>query len=456
MKDRFGFDWTGIKGTHFWRNPHFSRRVFFRHAAAALSGYYLLPSRPMETVAKARVSPISMAKNCIFIHLAGAPSHIDTFDLKQGAWTPAFSNPTAYGDIRWPQGLMPKLADQLDNIALVRSVRSWAAVHGLARDWLMIARNPVPALSKIAPHIGSVAALELGPKSPNRTMPPFMALNTGATAGPGYLPPEFGPFFVDPGGGGLANTTHRDGQPAFERRYALLEVLDSDASKTTDLGPRLGESATFLANARKLMYNPAISQAFSFDPNERNRYGNTAFGNACITARNLLKLNMGTRFIQITFGGWDHHANIYQPNAQLQNLTRQLDNALSVLISDLQSEALLEHTLIVAMGEFGRTIGPLNAQNGRDHFLQQAVLFAGARIRGNRTIGSTDEMGRTTAEPGWSRERDIRAEDIAATIYSALGIDWTTIRRDDPFRRGFEYVPMAEQDLYGPVHELWG
>jgi hypothetical protein len=82
--------------------------------------------------------------------------------------------------------------------------------------------------------------------------------------------------------------------------------------------------------------------------------------------------------------------------------------------------------------------------------------MAGARIQGGRAIGRTDAEGREIAETGWSRDREIRAEDIEATIYSALGIDWTTVRRDDPLGRGFEYVPFADRDLYGPVNELWG
>lgn len=455
MKDRFGFDWSGIQGTHFWRNPHFSRRVFFRHLATAVGGYYLLPSRPMETVARAASSPMGTAKNCLFIHLAGAPSHMDTFDLKEGAWTPAFFNPTSYGEIRWPQGLMPKLADQLENIALVRSIKPWAAVHQLASDWLFIGRNPVSGLSKIAPHIGSVVSMELGAKSPDRTLPAFLALNTNNGPGAGYFPPDNGPFYVNPNGGGLANTSHRDGAAAFERRANLLLAMDAELRSTAELGAKPNETFAFSESARKLMYNPAVDRIFAFDQNERNRYGNTAFGNACITARNLFRANMGTRFVQITFGGWDHHVNIYQANANLQAMTRQLDNALGVLLADLKTDGLLEETLVIAMGEFGRTVGPLNVTSGRDHHLQQTALIAGAKVRGNRVLGSTDSLGRETKEPGWGRDRDVRAEDIEATIYSALGIDWTTIRRDDPFGRGFEYVPFADRDLYGPVHELW-
>lgn len=88
--------------------------------------------------------------------------------------------------------------------------------------------------------------------------------------------------------------------------------------------------------------------------------------------------------------------------------------------------------------------------------MQQSVLFAGGGVRGGRVLGATDATGASTEQPGWSRDRDIRPEDIEATIYSALGIDWTTIRRDDPLNRGFEYVPFSGQDIYGPIDELWG
>lgn len=455
MKDRFGFDWSGIRGTQFWRRPRISRRAFFQHAGAGVGGYFLLPARPMETVARAAATPMGTAKNCIFVLMSGAPSHVDTFDLKEGSWTPAFLAPASYGDIRWPQGLMPRLAEQIDSIALVRSIKPWAAVHNLSQSWVQIGRNPLSGLSKIAPHIGSVVALELGPKSPDRTLPAFLSLNTGSGPGAGYFPPEFGPFYLSPGGGGMGNTTHRDGPAAYERRVAMLDALDAELRDSSELGAPPAEMLAFHLGARKLTYNPAVNAIFTFDQNERNRYGNTGFGNACITARNLLRANMGTRFIQITVGGWDHHVNIYQPNAGLQSLSRQFDNALAQLLADLRSDGLLDQTLVVALGEFGRTVGPLNVTNGRDHHLQQAALFAGAKIRGRRALGSTDELGRDTKEPGWGRDRDIRAEDIEATIYSALGIDWTTIRRDDPLGRGFEYVPFADRDLYGPIHELW-
>lgn len=456
MRDRFGYDWSEIPGTLFWRKPQIGRRLFFRHVASAMGGYFLLPSRPSETVARAAVSTKATAKNCIFIMMAGGPSHVDTFDLKEGSWTPAAFNPTSYGAVRFPQGLMPKLAEQLDSIVLLRSAKSWAAVHELSRTWLQIGRNPTSAMAKISPHIGSVVSSELAPKNENRTLPAFLSLNPGNDPGGGYFPPEHSPFYINPGGGGLGNTTHRDGAARFDSRYNLLLAMDAELRSSADLGAATAEMASFNATARKLMYNSDVDRIFTFNQDERNRYGNSGFGNACITARNLLRARLGTRFIQMTVGSWDHHANIYTPNQGLSLLSRQFDTGLGTLIGDLKNEGILDETLIVAMGEFGRTVGALNVQNGRDHFLQQSVLFAGAQIPGRRVIGATDAEGRNTVETGWSRDREVRPEDIEATIYSALGIDWTTIRRDDPLGRGFEYVPFADRDLYGPVHELWG
>jgi uncharacterized protein (DUF1501 family) len=113
--------------------------------------------------------------------------------------------------------------------------------------------------------------------------------------------------------------------------------------------------------------------------------------------------------------------------------------------------------LVVVSGEFGRTVGALsNAANGRDHYLQMFYVLAGGGVKGGTVIGSTNSTGAFTVDPGWSRFRDVRPEDIEATVYSALGINWTTVRYDDPLGRGFYYVPGSEDDIYGPVNELWG
>jgi hypothetical protein len=449
MKDHFGFDWSGLKGAPYWSKPQLGRRMFFRHASSAVAGYLLMRGGVLEKVGKAAVTTKNTAKNVIFIMMQGAPSHTDTFDLKRGNPFPKSFNPTEYNGMLFPQGLMPKLADKLDSIGLVRSMRAWANVHGLMQQWVQIGRNPASPTSKISPHIGSVVALELSKKE--AILPAFLALNGTPPAAAGFLPVADAPFVVT-AGSGLPNTTHPDGRDRFAGRNALLQAMEATAN-ASELGAGPDEIAEWKSRAEALMYNSDVDRIFNIASDDKLRYGNSNFGSACVTARNLLRADMGARFIQITFGSWDHHSNVY---GQLVPMAAQFDAGLGALIGDLQSDGLLDRTLIVAQGEFGRTVGALNGNSGRDHYQQQAALFAGAGIRGGRAIGTTDELGARTVEPGWSRDRDVRPEDIEATIYSALGIDWTTLRADKRFGRGYEYVPSSGEDLYGPINELWG
>jgi Protein of unknown function (DUF1501) len=436
------------------RFSRMGRRMFFKSSAAALGGYLFFPSERTGTVAKAGVSTLSTAQNVIFIQMQGAVSHTDTFDLKEGAWTPSFMAPTSYGKIRFPQGLMPNLANSIQDIALLRSLRSHNTAHQLAQTWFMIGRNPVQGLNRIAPHIGSVVAMELGSK--NATLPYFISLNAGSGPGAGFLPATDEPFYLSPTGGGLPNTSHPDGAAALDRRLELAFELDTEQVYSQPLGAGPDVLAEFRVKARELMYNGAVSNVFTFDQNTRNAYGNSGFGNACITARNLIRSGLGTRFIQITHGSWDHHTNIYAPNNNLQLMARQFDSGLGQLIADLKSDGSFASTLIVAAGEFGRTVGPLTSNNGRDHHVQQSALFAGGGVRGGQVIGSTSALGDSVDDPGWSAGRNAWAEDIEATIYSALGIDYSKVIHADNLGRGFYYVPDQDPYTYQPINELFG
>ncbi len=453
MKNRFGVDWNKAKGSPFWNRPALDRRVFFRHAGAALAGSFFLPAQ----LAKAAPSPGGNARNVVFVLLAGAISHTDTFDLKEGPWTPAAFEPESYNGVRWPRGLMPNLAQHMPDIALVRSVKAWALVHGLAQTWVQIGRNPLSGLSKIAPHLGSVVSREVGGGLDDRTLPAFVSLNASSGPAQGYFEPLHAPFYVTPAGTGLGNTTNPAGPETFARRHQLL--LELEGSSAAEIGPAAAELALFNTAARKMMYNDGVDLAFRFSADELAAYGGAnGFARACLTARNLLKSNLGARFIQITMGGWDNHSNIYGTALNAANAnsqSRQLDAGLAGLLTSLKQDGLLNETLVVVMGEFGRTVGPLNGQQGRDHFLTQSVLMAGAGIRGGRAIGATDELGRNVVEPGWSANREIRTEDIEATIYSALGIDWTKTYYDDPLGRGFSLVPLNQGIDYQPISELW-
>jgi hypothetical protein len=443
----------------------FSRREFFKLTGLGLTGFFFSQvARPLEVMAQSSPDLVNKARYCIYIHLDGAPSHVDTFDLKEGSWTPSDFQPTSFGEIRWPKGLLPKLADQLPHIAIVRSMSAWALVHPLAQIWTQIGRNPASGLSSIAPNIGAVVALEYeGRREKEQKLPGFIALNAGGIRNQGYLPPQFAPFNAVPAPTGLNNTQHPEGEERFLSRFAALESLDKDPRRNATLGATTDAMASSYDQARGLMYNPAVDAVFRFTPDEAAKYGNNPFGNSCLIARNIVKSDLGTRFIQINLGGWDNHSNIYDRNQGIYPRAAQLDAGLAQLLADLSSlpsknssgKTLLDETLIVAMGEFGRTVGPLTNQNGRDHYLQMSALFAGAGVRGNRAIGKTDATGGTTVEFGWSRDLLIRPEDVFCTIYSALGIDYTTIRTDDPFKRGFEYVPYAKDGIYVPIDVLW-
>jgi hypothetical protein len=445
---------------NFFERPHTSRRRFFQILGGGVGGYYLAGQNRLagQTIRRSGAATQNKAKHLIFILLNGAPSHVDLFDLKVfPGVTPANFNPTTVNGLLWPAALLPKLGEHLPDLCIVRSVRAWALVHSLAQHWTQIGRSPVAALGDIAPNMGSIVAVEKG--DPSKIFPPFLALNANNAIGSGYLPASYGPFKVLPSAAGLGDTTNILGQQRFETMYSRLTALDAPLRQDSPLGKPAEDYDSFYKAAKGLMYNEAVSKAFAFSSTDSQRYGGSDFGNACLVAKQVLAADQGTRYIQINMGGWDMHSDIYgtaDPNGQnLYTLGRVLDNGVSELLKELKSSGLLSNTLVMMMGEFGRTVGALSAQGGRDHYLQQFVVFAGAGVRGGRTIGSTTSDGSATAEFGWSRNRDIRIEDLEATAYSALGIDWTTVRYDDPFGRGFEYVPFSEQDLYGPLNELW-
>ena len=442
----------------FFNRPHWTRREFFQVAGAGVAGSFLAERYARAAdIGSAGVKPRGTARNVIFILLAGAPSHTDTFDLKvvPGVTPDSFQPDTVKG-ILWPTGLMPKLTGLLPDLAIVRSMRAWALVHSLAQTWTQIGRNPAAALGNIAPNIGSIVAIEKDPERlPSQVFPTFLALNSSGAAGPGYLSAQYGPFKVAPSTRGISNTTNADGPAVLDDRWSLLHKLDDPLRVNSPLGKPPEDYDNFYRAAKGMMYSPVVNQAFQFAAADSQRYGSTGFGNACLVAAQVLKADQGTRFIEVTQGGWDMHQNIYTPQ-QLPALGKLLDDGLSTLLTDLKSSGLLDQTLVVMAGEFGRTVGPLTAAKGRDHYVQQFAVFAGGGIQGGRTIGATDDQGADTVDYGWSRQRYIRPEDVEATIYSALGIDWTTVRYDDPFHRGFEYVPFSGQDLYGPIDELWG
>lgn len=448
----------------------FSRRRFLKIAGTGLVASYfadvISPKLLYGATAAPSVSLRNTAKNCIFLFLSGAPSNIDTWDLKEGSWTPSDFAPDTFsgGTIRFPRGLMPKTADHLDKLVLVRPGLAWAAVHQLGQTWAQIARNPGGATGAIAPHIGAVVSLESQVnRTPADVLPGFIALNSAGIPASGYLPAKYAPFGVTTEATGLATLSHPDGASRFSDRWNLVHLLDTNRTSGA-LAKKSLDMNDFYDQAKALMDAPNINALFSFSTDEHTRYGASDFGDSLVVARNLVAAGKGTRFVQATLGGWDHHSDIYDKTAaqSLYTQAAQFDPAFGSLMTDLSTmpgstagKSLLDETLIVIVAEFGRTVGALNNQGGRDHNLRITYTFAGAGIRGGRPIGTTDSTGGLVTDYGWSQNRDVRPEDVISTIYSALGIDYTTVRHDDPLNRGFEYVPFAKDGVYAPIEDLW-
>ena len=251
-------------------------------------------------------------------------------------------------------------------------------MHGLAQTWTQIGRNPVSALGRIAPHIGSVVAIEKAPaRTPSQIFPTFLGLNVGNSPGAGYFPSQFAPFKVAPAAGGLGNTTHPAGQARFNDRWNLLHTLDDPLRRNSPIDKQFEDMDAFYDSAKDLMYSPVVNQAFGYTATESQRYGNTGFGNACLVARQVLAANQGTRFVQINLGGWDHHSNIYAATG-LPALARTFDSGFGTLIADLASAGMLDETLVVVMGEFGRTVGDRKSTRLNSSHIQKSRMPSSA------------------------------------------------------------------------------
>jgi hypothetical protein len=449
-------------------DPIIDRRIFFKIAATGVAGYFASPSRLLSQTITYNGTPtiLGTAKYCIYVLLPGAPSQIDTLDLRVGSWTPQAFNPTTINGIDWPGGLLPTLGTQLsqNRFSIIRSCQSIALVHALLQNWNQIARNPASATGKIAPNIGSVVALEYeSQRKTGQKLPGFLSLNGGGSlASNGYFSGKYAPFDVAPAAGGLSNLSNPDGQGPFTSRYSMLMAADAPLrTGPSPIGTVVDEMSDFYTSARTMMYDTAVNNAFRFSNTDQLQYGNSSFGNACLTARNVLAADLGVRYIQLTLGGWDNHQNIYQANAGIYPSAKQLDAGLANLIADLASMpgssggSKLDETLIVAKGEFGRTVGNITGQQGRDHYFVHSALVAGGGVIGGRVLGQTTPDGAYVQDPGWSAQRPVYAEDVAATMYSALGINYTTVRHDDPLGRGFEYIPTTTGYIGTPIQELF-
>jgi hypothetical protein len=425
-------------------------------SAAALLG---LARRGDAQVSVLDVQPRSSARVCIFINLDGAPSHLDTFDVKDAGWNPADADIQQHGRIAISHAYFPKLSQFTQHMCLLRSVSSWEAEHVRGQFYLQTSHPANPAFIAETPHIGAVAALE---RAGEGKLPPFLSLNGSAGQGATFLGGRFEPMNAPANSGGFTTITHNyyqnQSQQRFEEKFRLLQELEGEF-RQAPYDAAMAAQPAFYDAAKALMYDPVITEVFQFSNEERLRYGGTNFGNACIVARNAVRARSGAAFIHIRNNGWDTHQNMFDtryPN-NFYTLTNQLDGGVGNLVEDLRASGHLDETLIVIMGEFGRTPGELNARGGRDHHrYAMSVAMIGGGVQGDLVIGATDANGDRIVDPGWHRQRPIYPEDITATLYSALGINWTKRILDTPTGRIFEYVGGASRGEYEPVVEVFG
>ena len=441
-----------------------TRREVFRVGGCALSAYWFLPLlKPLNAQAQEKVTPRGSARFVIFVMLDGGQSHVDGWDLKEGKWTPPdFDVREIQSGVKWPMALYPRLASQLNRIALVRSVEAWDSVHGRAQYYVQSAHTLNPALQKELPSVGSVVAHEFASgRRATDTLPGYVAINvTQSQAGllkSGFLPATYSPFHVDTATGLGAYSMEEEDRKEFLRRWELLKSFDGRMRNDSSLAAKaFHDYHNHYEGAVNLMSDARTSKVFLIDPSERDRYGKNITGDACIIARNLVEADAGTRFVFLQQDGWDHHKDIYDRKNHYDHSV-ELDTALGSLIEDLATRkradgrTLLEETMVICMGEFGRTPGELTGLNGRDHHQYAfTVLFAGGGVKGGQIIGKTDEIGGRVIESGWNLKRSVYMEDIATTIYSALGIDWRKTIKGTPSGRDYYYIePFAAKAMIG-------
>jgi hypothetical protein len=364
------------------------------------------------------------AKSCILVWLNGGPSHLDMFDLKpdapaeiRGDFRPGKSS---LDGVRVCEHL-PRLGGLLDRCTLIRSVTSPEGNHDRASHYMLTGYRPTPAL--VYPSFSSVAAKEFGV---GKALPNVIAIPTAPTyAGAGYLTAAFEPFSVnsDPS----RNFKVKDlespvSEDRLDRRRTMLEAVDRFSTSVGDTPAR----DTFLEQAFGLVTSKEARSAFDLtqeDPKARGRYGPSRVGQGCLLARRLVEA--GVRFVTVNDDGWDTHDNSWKRLAGTFNQGRQiyagklpdLDLAVSALLEDLEARGLLESTLVIVMGEFGRT-PKLNAIGGRDHWPRaSSVLLAGGGVKRGQVVGGTDAYGELPAD------RPVGPEDVLRTVYHVLGID---------------------------------
>jgi len=364
------------------------------------------------------------AESVILIWQGGGPSHIDTWDPKpdapaeiRGTFDPL---ETSVSGIQISDKL-PLIAKQMDKISLIRSITTNEAAHERGTHYMLTGFTPLPGFE--VPGYGAVVSKFRQSRS---ALPPYIAIPNALEYGgrAGFLGAALNPFSPS-GDPASANFTVRDldlpGGLSVERaeqRRTLRETIDDSFKKLETGSDKIRATGEFYNRAYSLLSSQDARAAFDLkkEPDAlRDSYGRNRFGQSALLARRLVEA--GVRFVTVSVGGWDTHYNGFR--ALGDNLLPSYDKTVSALVRDLHERGLLKNTMVVSMGEFGRT-PVINREGGRDHYARVfSMMIAGGGIKGGQVIGSSDARGMEVAA------RPVRPEDVAATIYHQLGIDYT-------------------------------
>ena len=419
------------------RDGVLSRRIFLRTVAAGTAGLGVLGWK--EAVAQQAQELRRQGRACILLFMRGGPSQFETFAPKPGAATggPTRAIQTATNGIQIADS-WPNVARAMNDIALVRSLTNREGQHD--RATYQMHTGYVPAGGVRFPTLGATVAREIGPRASE--LPNFVSIgNRFTTLGSGFLGMAYAPYIVTnptqmPGNAELPAGTS---EQRFGRRLDLMRDLEQDFAEAGGQA-RVREHQALYSSAARMVRTPRL-RAFDVAQEPaavRDRYGRTAFGQGCLLARRLVEA--GVTFVEVELNGWDTHQNNFD---RTRTLSTNADRGFAALVTDLRERGMLERTLVIWMGEFGRT-PRINPNNGRDHFPRAfSVALAGAGVRGGRVVGATSATGVDVAA------RPVTVPDLFCTFCQALGIN---ARRETitPIGRPIRIVDGGQ-----PVRELF-
>ncbi|MFT7641779.1 MAG: hypothetical protein ACI9G1_003530, partial [Pirellulaceae bacterium] len=358
----------------------------------------------------------------------GGPTHYETFDPKPDAPAEIRGQfeaiDTNVPGIQFSKH-MRKLASIADKLSIVRSIRHNQGNHGAGNHYMMTGSPPrIPvgcgAFVSFHPSIGSVTAHELG--APNGIPPYFSLPRMSRSGGPNFLGASFAPFVVsdDPNSSSfrvrdVALPTGLTSDRNIGRRNLRLQVDQLRRLSNESAGDPVAAMDKFYEQGYQLIDSPQAQEAFDIhkEPGKvREKYGRNSFGQRALLARRLVEA--GVPFVTLYDGGWDHHRDMFN---SLNKRLPPFESTIAALIEDLEERGMLERTMVIALGEFGRT-PKINKDSGRDHWANaMSVMFAGGGIPGGTVVGATDRRGYAAIENVKS------PENFVSTVYQKLGID---------------------------------